>query len=155
MSLQDYKNRKYDYLAFQNVDASKEARLGLALYDEDTSGQICTGIQKLAQRWALEFMTERGSMTHLPKRGCEFLTLVRQGRFRSTADITSAFAAVGLIIEQNLKNEEYADMPDDERFESAELAQALIQPGFVELRVLVISRAGEARPIIMPIATLP
>lgn len=155
MSLQDYATRKYDFLAFQKVDATKEAQLGLALYDEDTSGKICTGIQKLAQRWALEFLTEQGSMTHLPNRGCAFVTLVRQGRLRSKADLTSAFAAANLTVEQSLKNEEYVGMSDDERLQSAELAQLFIQPGYIELRVIIVSRAGGSRAAILPIETLP
>lgn len=155
MSLQDYANRKYDYLAFQNVDVSRETKLGLALYDEDTSGKICTGIQKLAQRWALEFLTELGSMVHRPDRGCEFMTLVRFGRLRNRADVSSAFVAANLTVARNLQLEEYPNMPDDERFEAAELANVSIQPSFIDLRVIIVSRAGNSRAVILPVETLP
>ena len=155
MSLQDYANRKYDYLAFQKVDINKEAQLGLALYDEDTSGKICTGIQKLAQRWALEFLTEQGSMLHLPQRGCEFMTLVRFGRLRNRSDVASAFVAANLTVARNMQLEEYPNMLDDERLGAAELANVSIQPGFIDLRVIIVSRAGNSRAIIVPVETLP
>lgn len=155
MSLQDYATRKYDYLAFQKVDANKEAKLGLALYDEDTSGKICTGIQKLAQRWTMEFLTDLGSMPHLPNRGCEFLPLLRNGDLRTRNEIISVFSMASLTVSQNLQQEEYPGMPDDERLAEVELAYAEIQPGYLDLRVIIISRAGSSRAAILPIETLP
>jgi hypothetical protein len=155
MALQDYANRKYDYLAFRGVAAEGDAKLGLALYSEDTSGQIATGIQKLAQRWALEFLTEKGSMPGNPERGADFMTLVRQGRLRTQVDVISAFNTANLFITRNLRNEEYADMPDDERFTTAEILSVAILPGYVNLRVMIASRAGDERAVILPISTLP
>jgi len=155
MSLADYAGRKYDYLAFRNVSAIGAKQLGLALYDEDTSGQICVGIQKLAQRWALEFLTEVGSMPAAPTRGSDFMTLVRQGVLRTQSDVLAAFAATNLFITRSLRNEEYANMPDDERFDEAELTSVQILPGYMNLSVMITSRAGDARAVIIPVETLP
>lgn len=155
MSLQDFATRKYDVLAFQKVDAAGDSQAGLALYDEDQSGRICTGIQKLSQRWALEFLTEIGSMPYRPERGCDFMTLVRKGRFRSQADIISAFNSSALLITRNLRNEETDAMPDDERFDSAELLSAAILADYMYLRVMIMSRAGDGRAVILPVETLP
>jgi len=154
MSLAEYANRKYDYLAFQGVKALGEARLGLALYAEDTSGQICVGIQKLAQRWALEFLTELGSMPGLPTRGSDFMTQVRQGSLRNEVDVVAAFGAASLYVERNLRNEEYENMPSDEQFDEAELTSVQFLPGYMNLRVMIYSRAGESRAAILPIETL-
>ncbi len=155
MALADYANRKYDYLAFRNVAALGDQQLGLALYDGDTSGQICVGIQKLAQRWALEFLTERGSMPGLPARGCAFMTLVRRGVLRTQADVISAFNTEDLYITRNLRNEEYDGMPLDEQFADAELTSVAILPGYMNLHVMITSRAGAARAVILPVETLP
>lgn len=155
MSLADYANRRYDYLAFRGVAALGDQQLGLALYSEDTSGQICVGVQKLAQRWALEFLTEAGSMPYLPERGCAFMALVRSGRLRNQADVLAAFSAADIYIERNLRNEEDDTLPDDERFQSAELTTVAILPGYLSMHVMITSRAGEARALILPIATLP
>jgi len=155
MSLVDYANRKYDFLAFQNVNTLRESKLGLVLYAEDNSGKICVGIQKLAQRWTLEFLTELGSMPGLPDRGCAFLTLVRNGRLRTQLAVTQAFLDAALRIRVVLKDEEYDGMPDDERLDDVELESVAVLPGYISLRVMITSLAGDERAVIMPITTLP
>lgn len=155
MSLQDYANRKYDYLSFRGVKPRGNAKIGLALYDDSSVGQICVGVQKLAQRWALEFLTEAGSMSGLPDRGCGFMIAVRRSALRSTLDVNTEFLASNLVIERNLKNEEYENMPDDERFLSADLTGLTFYPGYLELHVTVNSRAGTSRAVILPVDTLP
>jgi len=155
MALQDYANRKYDYLAFRNVAPRGDRQLGMFLYDDNDNGQICVGAQKLAQRWALEFLTETGSMPGLPDRGCTFMTRARQGRLRTQADVIAAFNTSGLAITRNLRNEEYADMPLDEQFRSADLLSVAVLPGYTELHVMITSRAETTRSLILPISTLP
>jgi len=155
MTVADYANRKYDYLAFRNVSATGQAQLGLALYDGDTSGQICTGIQKLAQRWALEFLTELGSMRGLPTRGSTFMALVRRGALRTRSDVIAAFNTENMYITRNLLLEEYTGMPDDERFAAADLTSVALLPGYMNLHVMITSRAGLSRAVILPIETLP
>lgn len=155
MNAQDYKNRKYDLLAVQNVAPGRERQLGLALYAEDSSGQICVGIQKLAQRWMLEFMTETGSLRGLPSRGSSFLKSLRLRNLRTTQDIVFAFQAANLEIERQLKNEEYDGMPDDEKFSTATLTNVTFYPGYLSLNVMIESVKGEERAAILPINTLP
>ena len=155
MSLADYANRKYDFLAFQNVNTARESKLGLELYNEDTAGKLCVGIQKLAQRWALEFLTEKGSMPGLPNRGSDFMTLVRQGKLRTQLDVAQSFYAAAIRVRATLRAEEYDGMPDDERFSDADLVSVAILPGYLNLRVMIISNAGDERAIILPIETMP
>jgi hypothetical protein len=155
MGLQDFAERKYDFLALQNVNTLRESKLGLVLYDEDNSGKICAGIQKLAQRWALEFLTEKGSMPGLPARGSDFMTLLRQGMLRTQLDVTQSFNAANLRVRVTLQAEEYDGMPDDERFDDAELLSVAILPGYLNMRVMITSLAGDERAVILPVATLP
>jgi hypothetical protein len=155
MSLQDYATRKYDYLGLQGVKPHGSNRLGLALFEPDSNGQICVGVQKLAQRWLLEFMTENGSMPGAPTRGCAFMRAVRQGRLRTQVEVLSLFSASNVTIRQNLQAEEYAGMPDDERFIGADLTSVAILPGYMQLNVKINSLAGTARTVIFPISTLP
>lgn len=155
MSTKDYAGRKYDFLALQNVGPGVERQLGLALYSDDNSGQICVGIQKLAQRWTLEFLTEVGSLRGQPERGSSFMAALRLRNLRTAQDITFAFLAANLEIERQLKNEEYAGMPDDERFSSATLTGVNFYPGYLSLNVMIESRAGDERAAILPIKTLP
>jgi len=155
MSLADYATRKYDFLAFQNPDPLRERKLDMQLFSAGAGGQICVGAQKLAQRWTLEFLTEIGSMPGRPTRGCNFLTLVRQGRTRTRLDAIQSFYAAAIRIRTTLQAEEYSGMPNDERLDDVTLVDISFLPGYLNLKVNVLSRAGTARPLILPIETLP
>jgi hypothetical protein len=155
MSLQDYATRRYDLLAFEGVHPEKESRLNLLLFSEKNSGQICTGIQKLAQRWLLEFLTERGSMLGKPTRGCDFMRLVRTGRLHNQTDVFYAFSDAETVVQQNLRQEETDTMEDDERIESAAPISISFLPGYAQLRVEITSLAGNTKEIILPVSTLP
>jgi hypothetical protein len=150
-----YDNRVYDFLALQNVKQSGETQLGLELFTAANSGLICIGVQKLAQRWLLEFLTETGSMVGLPTRGTNFMTLVRQGRLRTTAAITAQFHFAAHVARLTLSAEENDTWPDDERIAEVKLQSIAFLPGYAKLYVLVASRAGDTREIIMPVSTLP
>lgn len=155
MSLQDYTTRKYDILGFQAIDGNTNGQMGMALYAEDNQGRICTGIQKLAQRWALEFLTELGSMPYQPDRGCAFMARMRQGRLLSQVDVIAAFHDAALTIQRNLQLEEYTDMPVDERYADVDLVSVSLFTGYIDLRVMIVSQAGDSRVVVLPVATLP
>ncbi len=172
MSLKDYAQRKYDYLALQNVQLKGDNQLGMELFNADTSGKICAGVQKLAQRWLLEFLTETGSMPGLPTRGSIFMQLARTGGFRTRRNVETAFAAADMDITRNLRQEETTDMPADERFGAATLVSAAVMPGdlevfdqsafeastsavYLNITVKIISAAGTDYTIIFPVETLP
>jgi len=155
MSLQDYATRRYDLLAFEGVDPEKKSQLRLLLFSDNNSGQICTGIQKLAQRWLLEFLTETGSMLGKPDRGCDFMRLVRNGRLRNQTDVFYAFTHAEVIVRRNLRTEETADMPNDERIAGADPISISFLPGYAQLQIEITSLAGTTREIILPVSTLP
>jgi hypothetical protein len=46
-------------------------------------------------------------------------------------------------------------MPDDEKLSDADLISVAILPGYINIRVMVESVAGNERAIILPIETLP
>ena len=155
MALIDYANRKYDFLALQNISPFRETQLGLRLTTPTNSGQIATGPQKLAQRWLLEFLTELGSMPGLPARGTNFMTLVRQGRLRTEAAILSAFNFAAYDARVNLVKEENDTWTDDERIGAVDLLAIAFLPGYAQIKFTLTSRAGAARVIILPVSTLP
>lgn len=167
MSLIEYANRKYDYLALQNVNPARKTRLGLELFNADTSGAICVGIQKLAQRWLLEFMTEVGSMPGLPERGCSFMRAARTGKFLTRRHVETEFVRANIDVRRNLQAEEYDDMPDDEKFASAELLNSVVVPenivgaktatsaAYLNITVKINSLAGDSRQIIVPVDAIP
>lgn len=155
MALADYANRKYDYLALRNVQPLGEAQLQLELFNEKDSGQIAVGAQKLAQRWLLEFLTDRGSMPALPDRGTNFIRNIAGGNARNASDLRVIFDLASFDASVNLRAEEDNTWPQDERFSAASLINVNFTPGYANLQVEIVSEAGSSRSIILPISILP
>ena len=87
----DYAGRKVDILAFDGAYTDGTFELTQGLYGaSQESGKVCSGIQKLAQRWLIEFFTPLGSVPYLPARGCNFINQSRSGRLRTETDALKA-----------------------------------------------------------------
>ena len=150
-TIADYAGRTVDIMALQGVSAAVEVLLEQSLADSD-GGTLCTGVQKLAQRWLLEFFTETGSMQYLPLRGCDFMVLLKQGVLRTTLDAQQAFFAAAQQVQLNLQMEETAAMPDDERFASVDLLGITRTGDTLKVSIRLTSIAGTTAKLIMPIA---
>lgn len=152
----DYIGRKFDLLAFRGATPNGEVQLNQSLFDAEIGGEVCTGVQKLAQRWALEFLTEKGSMGfHLTNRGSSFLSWMRQGRLRTEFDVQVFFNFAAQQVRTNLINEETATTPADERLRRADLIRLNLFDGTIQLYVHVINIEGSARRVILPISVTP
>jgi hypothetical protein len=150
-TIADYQGRKFDILAFQPKEMSTELDQSLAAIE--SGGLICTGIQKLAQRWVLEFLTPTGSIPYKLQRGSSFITNVRAGRVRNNVDVVAYFSAAAAETGVNLKNEDVLTDPDDEKYSSATLdGFSLNYDGRLVLNVTLLSVAGTSRSVILPIS---
>jgi hypothetical protein len=150
-TLADYSGRTHDVCAFQGQRPRGEALLAQTM--TGGGGLICTGIAKLAQRYVLEFLTERGSMPYRAGRGCDFMTKLRLGYLRHESDVFAAFALASADVLDNLLDDEADATPADERLASATLAGVQIFPGYCNLRIGLTTVAGAGREVILPIAT--
>lgn len=150
-SVSDYTGRLVDLLAFDGAKTSGEAQLEMVLAQPGESGKITAGIQKLVQRYLLEFATERGSLPYDEERGTNFLYEARSGIFTSSVDVLGAFARAHSFVLENLVGEEVDSDPDDERLASAEVESVAFSPGSVSLRIRITSLAGDTRQVLMPI----
>ena len=152
MAIADYLGRTHDLLAYTGGDtAGGETLLTQELATTDNGGQITTGIQKLAQRFLLELLTEQGSLTYLPDRGCDFMAKARLGNFLTPLDVLAAFSGSLVDIRNNLEIEESESDPDDERFLDAEAESVTLNAGSATLHIRVTSRAGNTRKVIAPL----
>jgi hypothetical protein len=150
-TIADYQGRKFDILAFQPANGTTE--LSQSLVSSSNGGLICTGIQKLAQRWVLEFLTPAGSIPYKPERGSSFIDNVRSGKIQNNVDVVAYFSAAAAEIATNLKNEDLVTDPADEKYDSASLdGFSLMDDGKLVLEVTVLSAAGTSRNIILPIS---
>jgi hypothetical protein len=110
------------------------------------------GLIKLAQRWLMEFSTEQGSIPYEPGRGCPFFAVARQGGLRTELDVFQAFAMSGSKVRLNLQSEEDpVKDPPNERFAGANLLQVVISGALAALRVQIVSKAGTAGILLVPI----
>lgn len=151
----DYVGRRFDLLVLRGAEPVGDILLRQTLFDQVSSGDICTGIQKLCQRWVLEFLTIAESMRFLPRRGCSFLAQARQGTLRTELDIIQAFLISSLAVTANLRGEETSAMADDERFDRADLTGITLAPGQFSLHIDIYSLAGTSRRVILPVDTVP
>lgn len=154
-AISKYYNRRIDVAAFSGGTVTlREVQLSQELFSQGSPGQVCAGIQKLAQRFIMELFTIRGSMTFLPDRGCDFLIDASRG-FYTELDAIIAFNLAIVDVARNLQREEDDTWPDDERFASAELISLILSGDRVTLRVKLQSRAGDAREFLAPIPIVP
>jgi hypothetical protein len=149
--LSDYTDRVIDVLAFRGVVATGDAQLDASLVDQESTGEICTGIQKLAQRFALELLTERGSIAYAADRGTDLMATLLSGKARTTADVQAVFALSELQARINLAAEEADTDPADERYGQTKLQSTVLEPGRLVLVTRLESLAGEDAKIILPI----
>ena len=154
----DYTNRKVDILILDGDYTSSMFDLAQSLYASSyPSGKVCAGIQKLAQRWLIEFLTPLGSMPYLKERGSNFINVVRSGRLRSEADIMSAFEFANDGVALNLRNEDLnSEYPNDEKYSDAQLLSVKIVVGSkINLSVRIDSLEGASRIFVVPITVVP
>jgi len=152
--LSDYQNRVFDMTAFLGAKSSGDTLLTQALFTADTPGAICTGVQKLAQRWLLTFMTKEASMTFQPTLGTDFMTQASYG-FRTETDAITAFELAKLQAAQQLINEESDTWNNEDRYSVAELESVTLSTTSMFLRIKITSLAGTIREVILPVSTMP
>lgn len=154
-SVSDYLGRRVDVLAFPGARAAGAAPLGQDVLLD--GGRLCVGVQKLAQRWLLEFLTGRGTMRYAPDRGTDFVAELRAGGLRTEADVQAAFLTARLAAGKRLRAEDAADDgPDDEKYADAALLSVAVRPDrTLVLGVEVTSLAGTSRKVILPLTVGP
>lgn len=151
----DYVDRRFDLLALRGARARGEVLLDQSIIGPQDGGEICAGVQKLAQNWAIRFLTIVGSKKFDPTFGTEFMWRVRRGGFRTEADVRSEFNFANTLVRQQLINSTPVTAPLDEQFASANLLRIVIAPELFILYVNIVSQAGDNREVLLPIGLLP
>ena len=119
----------------------------------NNGGEVCTGIQKLIQRWLIRFLTPLGTVKFHPEWGTSFLS--EAPSFHSEIDTQIALYSAISDVSDQLAEEEDEDMSEDEKLEKVELLSITIHDtGFV-LRVKITSQIGESAPLVLPITVNP
>lgn len=151
----DYSGRKVDILALDGAFNDGVFPMEQTLYTNGS--KVCSGIQKLAQRWLIEFFTPRGSIPYLPDRGSDFIYKTRSGRIRTELDARLAFNFAKESVAVNLKREDAAGVyPEDEQYKDAVLlAVQVVMGSSLNLSVRIDSVADASRVFVVPLNVVP
>jgi len=148
----NYTNKSIDVVAFHGVKPVGYTQLRQNLF-LNTAGEVCTGIQKLVQRWLCIFLTPTGSQKFSPERGTRFMLDIFTAGTES--DVNTIFQIANSDTIDQLKAEETVGMPADEMIKSASLDSIILYLGNLSLYITIKSKAGESTGIILPIDTNP
>lgn len=148
----DYTGRTVDQLIFQGVEAAGKRLVELGW---GTAGEMCTGVQKVAQTWANLFMTDLGSIPHDPSRGSSFMPAVRMGRIQVDDDVEAEFNLAEAKVRRTMDQDaaDVGNLPDDERLDEVILLDFDIDRTIPRLYLHVNIRtiAGDDRTIFLPV----
>lgn len=154
MASTDYTGRTVDLFIFQGVEEYGNHLINTSW---GTAGELCTGVQKIAQSWAILFLTDQGTVLNEPTRGSSFLSAVRTGRIQVDEDIPAEFAIAAAQVQRTMDldvaNSDTA-LEDDEILDRAELLDYDLErnTSLLRLRVRLHSLAGDSREIFLPIS---
>lgn len=115
-------------------------------------GAMCTGVQKVAQKWLVIFLTQRGSVRYRPLRGTDFPAAIVNGSIRTDADLVTAFSIAADQVAEQMAADALPTDPLDEQFVSATLVSASVPGnGTATLSVKITTAAGAARTVVFPV----
>ena len=146
-----YAGRTVDVLAFSGAKLSGDTLLSQELVSANNSGLLIAGVEKLVNRFLIELLTEKGSLDYAMDRGSFFMTQLRLGLVRTTADLFYEFSVAELDVRGQLQGEELPTDPDDERYAGSSMLSSSLLGDTMTLSVNVLSRAGTSRNVIFPI----
>jgi len=152
MASTDYTGRTVDLLIFQGVEEFGDQLTELAWGE---AGQLCTGVQKVAQTWTILFLTDQGTVLNEPTRGSTFVLAVRAGRIQLDEDIPAEFALAAAQVARTMAADAVGqNLEDDETLLRAELLEYRIDrlASRLYLRVRIWTVAEESRTVFLPIS---
>lgn len=147
-----YAGRTVDLVAYYLETPLGETKLGQDLARPSLGGEICTGPQKLAQRFLIKLFTITGSVKYRPTDGCNFMSTILSGNLRSSADTFLAFSVAVATLRRQFVTEDLLVTQRDEQFKSAELQTVKIQADQITLYINLTSQAGTSAVAILPIS---
>ena len=151
-TVQQYVGRTSDLLAFDDASIRGDVLLAQALVKTGQGGALISGIEKLVQRFVIELFTEKGSVQYDQNRGTLFMTQLRAGMLRTSADLFAAFSSAEVDIRNNLRLEESLNNdPADERYTSATLLRATLNGDTANMQIQIVSAAGTDRTLLYPL----
>lgn len=153
----DYTGRQVDVEALQTTENPINGiRLSKSMTEGDKHRRI-SGIQKLVQRYANLFLSDRDSGRHTPLSGTHFVRIAQQGGISTRDDVYQFFSFANFQVRENLLREQgdetFGEQPEDEQFDRADLEDFVVNPdtGYLYLKIRIYSVLGDSANFILPI----
>ena len=150
-STTNYYNRSVDLCIFQGIKDSRPVTVNQALFDD--GGYVCTGIQKLIQRWTVKFLTPLGSMKFHPDWGTNFLE--EATHFHSEIDAELSFYSANVSACEQLRMEEDDSMLLEEQIDNVKLNYITVNSTGFTLNITLTSKFGSTAPVVLPVSINP
>lgn len=149
----DYSGRTVDLLLLKAVLSAPVLGQRVDI-DADGTPMIVAGIEKLVQRYAVEFLTALGSAKFRPDHGTNLVPSVAKGMVYNMATLESTAAEANMMAVRQIKAaDEGEDTPDDEKLDSAEIYDLKFSRGEARIGVSVriTTAAGSSYVYIIPV----
>lgn len=147
----NYYKRSIDLSVFQGIDEKRMVTVNQSLFNN--GGEVCTGIQKLIQRWLITFLTPKGAVKFHPNWGTDYIA--ESAGFHSEIDAEIAFYSANADACEQMRREEDKNMELEECIEKVNLDSISVYDTGFSLHVTIVSRFGEAAPLVLPINVNP
>lgn len=148
----DYVDRTIDISCFHGAGYGTDKQVDQAIAQPGEGGEVLTGIFKLAQRFLMLLLMDKGSQQYNENAGCAFMQDARRGGWRTSTDVLQSFSFAMVDVKRQLRALQLPTDPLDEQFNSVTvLSIVLTSPDYVILRLALISQAGTKRAFIAPI----
>lgn len=153
----DYSGRTVDLLLLKTILDVPVVNRRVELDVSNVSGvpMIVSGIEKLAQRFAIAFINSAGSTMFAPDHGTEIIPSVSNGLVYNMSTLEAAAAEANMLAERQIKTaDETEDAPDDERLDVAEVIglEFSRERSYVRISIKLTSVAGSSYVYIIPVA---
>lgn len=153
----NYSGRLVDVEGLQTVAAPTGM---VQVYFTATTGQrIVSGIQKLIQRYAIIYLSNKDSY-YDPVLGTDFMMKVVNGLIQTRENVAVAFAFANDDVLRILRVDDvdpkYGTLPDDEKVDKVTLEDYNVDlaTGTLFLRLKIATKAGDSAEFLLP-ATAP
>ena len=151
----NYSGRQIDLELLQSIAVLADQRVQLSSFTKPP--KIVAGIEKLAQRYALLFLSSVNTIRFAQDQGTDFMQAIAGGTVQRNDELLYLFAsASGNVLQQMQRDDAelvtFGTVPDDEQIVDASLLdyEVNVATATILLRIQLTSAAGASITFIVP-----
>lgn len=148
----DYSGRKSDILLLRTVyTPCEDGKVSVDVSKEQP--HIVSGIEKMAQRYTLFFLSQAGTCALEPDKGTDLIGDLSSGKIYNTETLGSAVARAKAYADASMSSSEEDGDPDDEILSSSEILGVSMESGNASatISIKLISKSGDSYTYVTPV----